>query len=97
MTINEVLLLPPRASCSILVSFESLYGTCVDFPSVRAFITMPNIVKLLFIFFASSNRFPSAPVFDIFSLPAKSTRYSFPVFAEKVAVSVYVIVIIKIA
>jgi hypothetical protein len=46
--------LPPNDSDKILVSFDSLYGTCVAFLSVKATITFPRVVRLLFIFFASS-------------------------------------------
>jgi len=53
--IREVLELPPRDSCNSLVSFESLYGTCDAFPSVRALITPPSAARLLLIFWASVN------------------------------------------
>ena len=72
--INHVLEFPPSDSCKILVNFESLYGTWVDFPSVRLFITNPRELNDLLIFFASSNVWPVAPVFDIFSDPARSTK-----------------------
>ena len=49
--------------------------------SVNALITFPKLDKLLLIFLASSKILPSAPVFEIFSLPAKSTKKSFPVLA----------------
>lgn len=38
--ISTVLEFPPKESCRILVSLLSLYGTCVCFSSVRAFITL---------------------------------------------------------
>lgn len=38
----------------------------VDFPSVRALMTLPKAVKLVLIFFASSKVLPSAPVFPTF-------------------------------
>jgi hypothetical protein len=43
---------------------------------------MPSVVKLKLIFFASSKVFPVAPVFEILSLPAKSTKLSFAYFFE---------------
>jgi len=52
--------------------------------SDKALITFPNAVKLAFIFLASYKIFPSAPVLDIFSLPAKSTRISLADFASPV-------------
>ena len=48
----------PKGLLQILVSFESLYGTCCDTPSVRAVITLPKFVSDLFIFFA----FESVPL-----------------------------------
>lgn len=42
---------------SILVSLESLKGTCVS-PSESALITIPRVTKELLMFFASSNRVP---------------------------------------
>ena len=47
--------LPPRDSCRILVSFESRYGTWLDFPSVNELMTIPKADSDLLIFFASSN------------------------------------------
>ena len=81
--IKHVLEFPPKDSDNIRVSLESLYGTWVDFPSVKAVITIPSDVRLLFIVLASSNNFPLAPVFEIFSDPAKSTRNNLPDFEEK--------------
>ena len=81
--INEVLELPPKDSCRRRVSFESLYGTWDDLPSVKAFITYPRAVKLLLMFWASVKVSPFAPVLLILSDPARSTRYILPVFWEK--------------
>mmetsp|Transcript_8950 Transcript_8950/g.24111 ORF Transcript_8950/g.24111 Transcript_8950/m.24111 type:complete len:202 (+) Transcript_8950:147-752(+) len=50
--IIKVLLFPPRESCSILVSFESLYGTCCLF-SDRALITLPSASSPLLILIPS--------------------------------------------
>ena len=47
---------------------------------VNACITFPNDDNDKFIFFASSNVSPIAPVFDTFSLPAKSTKFNIPFF-----------------
>ena len=44
------------------------------------------IVRDLLIILASSKVIPEDPVFAIFSLPAKSTRYNLPVFASRVFV-----------
>uniref|UniRef100_A0A182J2R4 Uncharacterized protein n=1 Tax=Anopheles atroparvus TaxID=41427 RepID=A0A182J2R4_ANOAO len=70
--------LPPSDSCRMRVSFESRYGMCVLLPSARAEITLPSADSDLLMFFASSSTVPSAPVFDTFSEPARSTRYSLP-------------------
>ncbi len=51
---------------------------CWDFPSTNALITFPNALKDKFIFVASFNLSPYAPVLLNLSLPAKSTRFSFP-------------------
>jgi len=53
---------PPNDSCNIRVSFESRYGMCVFLSSANADITLPKADNDLFIFFASSNTVPSAPV-----------------------------------
>ena len=80
--IRQVFALPPRDSYNTLVNFESLYGIWVLFPSVKAVITIPNPVRDLLIIFASSKVYPVAPVLEIFSEPARSTRYNLPVFDE---------------
>ena len=56
---------------------------CVVFLSVNALITIPSVVNDLLIILASSSNVPSAPVFDIFSEPARSTKYSLPVLCER--------------
>ena len=71
---RHVFALPPKDSWRTRVNLESLYGMCWDLPSVRLFMTRPNVVSDLLIVFASSNVRPVAPVFEIFSEPAKSTR-----------------------
>ena len=81
--IREVLALPPSESYSTRVSLESRYGTWEDFLSVSANMTFPKADKDLLMFFASSSLFPSAPVFPTFSLPARSTKYNFPVLLLK--------------
>ena len=95
--IRSVFELPPSDSDSILVSFDSLYGICYTFLSVRATMTLPSVVKLLLIFLASSKTCPYAPVFDIFSEPAKSTRNSLPVLHEPSSLFCIVIVSTNIA
>ena len=74
VTIRHVFELPPRDSLSIRVSFDSRYGICEIFLSVKALITLPNVVRDWLILFASSRVYPSAPVFAILSEPAKSTK-----------------------
>lgn len=82
VTIRVVLEFPPKESFNIFVSLESRYGTWPYFFPLyeSALITFPKLVRLKFIFFASSKTFPSAPVFDIFSDPAKSIKNSLLVF-----------------
>ena len=55
---SAVFELPPSDSYRIWVSFESLYGICVDLPSVNLLITIPKVVKLLLIFCASLSAAP---------------------------------------
>lgn len=78
VTIRVVLEFPPSDSLSKRVNLEFLYGTwpCPPRLSDKALITVPKLVKLRLIFLASYSTFPSAPVFDIFSLPARSMRKS---------------------
>jgi len=40
--ISVVLALPPKDSYKILVNLLSLYGICLDLPSVSELITLPN-------------------------------------------------------
>ena len=84
LTIKLVKQFPPKLSWSSLVSLDYRYGTWLLLWSLKAFITLPKAVKLVLIFLASSKTFPSAPVFDIFSLPAKSTRHILAVQASPV-------------
>lgn len=49
-------------------------------------MTIPSALRLLLIFLASSSVWPVAPVLPIFSLPARSTRKSEPVFCVPVSV-----------
>ena len=55
---RQVFELPPKDSDNILVSFDSLYGTCYAFLTVKASITLPRAIRLLLIFFASSKVWP---------------------------------------
>lgn len=48
--------------------------------SASADMTFPNTVKLLLIEVPSFNLSPLAPVFDIFSEPAKSTKFIYENF-----------------
>lgn len=52
VTMRVVLEFPPNDYWSTLVSLLSRYGTCVDFPSVNALMTLPKAVKLTLIFLA---------------------------------------------
>jgi hypothetical protein len=81
--INDVLELPPSVSYSMWVNLESLYGICDDLPSVSLKITKPRVVSDLLIFYASFKPTPTTPVFEILSLPARSTKKILPVFEEK--------------
>lgn len=77
----NVLELPPNEFWSILVRFDSLNGTTQSlfFPisfSAKVLIHLPNTVRDKFIEEPSFNHCPWAPVFDAFSLPAKSTKFS---------------------
>ena len=47
---------------------------------VNEWITFPNAESDKFIFLASSNVSPIAPVLETFSLPAKSTKFNIPFF-----------------
>mmetsp|Transcript_29973 Transcript_29973/g.88969 ORF Transcript_29973/g.88969 Transcript_29973/m.88969 type:complete len:209 (-) Transcript_29973:603-1229(-) len=80
---RDVLALPPSDSCSTRVSLESRYGTWVDFLSVSALMTLPSAERERLMFLASSSRSPDAPVLATFSLPARSTKCSFPTFTER--------------
>ena len=93
--ISNVFELPPSDSDKILVSFDSLYGICDTFLSVRATITLPSVVKLLLMFLASSNTYPYAPVLEIFSEPAKSTKNSLPTLHDPSSLLSMVIVKMK--
>lgn len=58
-------------------------------------ITNPKHDKLVLIFLASSKTFPVAPVYEIFSHPARSIKKSLPVLADKSIKLFYVIDIIN--
>jgi len=70
--------LPPSESCNSRVNFESLYGICLDYPSTKDEITLPNAVRDKLIFIPSFNVCPVAPVLEDLSEPAKSTKLSLP-------------------
>ena len=79
----QVLELPPNESFNKNVSFESLYGICLDFPyatSTKELITKPKVVKDLLILVASFNLSPTAAVYFYLSEPARSTKCSFELF-----------------
>lgn len=79
---NVVLLLPPKDYCNILVSFESLYGTCYFFYDVNALMTLPSALSDLLMFLAYYNCWPTTPVLPTFYEPAKSTKYNLLCFVE---------------
>ena len=66
-------------------------GKCLfSFPflfSVKALMTLPKADNDLLIILASSNVCPLAPVLEIISLPAKSTKHNLPCFVLPVVVS----------
>ena len=80
MAIRVVLQFPPKLSSNNLVIFEFLYGIWILllFKSVRDAITLPKAESEVLIFLHSSNLAPVAPVKLALSLPAKSTKLSFP-------------------
>ena len=69
---------PPNASRSNLVSLLSRYGMCTDL-STSAVMTRPSATSDVLIAPASFARLSLAPDREMFSLPAKSTRFSLPV------------------
>mmetsp|Transcript_66742 Transcript_66742/g.211235 ORF Transcript_66742/g.211235 Transcript_66742/m.211235 type:complete len:280 (+) Transcript_66742:1076-1915(+) len=77
--IMSVVELPPRESCSILVSLLSRYGTWLPRlrSSPRAEMTFPRARRPLLMFTLSLKRCPIAPVFLLRSEPARSTRWNF--------------------
>merc|ERR550537_892954 len=77
--------LPPIASWSIRVSFESRKGMCLIFGSVIALITCPSADSDLLIDLASSICCPFAPVFFAVSDPARSHRVILEVLSEPVS------------
>ena len=68
---------PTSESCSISVSFESRYGTCLFFVT-RAAITFPSAESDLLMYLASVSCCPVASDFFSRSLPARSTSCNFP-------------------
>mmetsp|Transcript_24839 Transcript_24839/g.49442 ORF Transcript_24839/g.49442 Transcript_24839/m.49442 type:complete len:203 (-) Transcript_24839:454-1062(-) len=79
--IMTVLQLPPRESFSSRVNFESLYGTnCPLFDrSPKAVIQFPRASKLRLMLAPSVSLMPLFLVTAALSLPARSTRLSFPI------------------
>ena len=87
---HHVRVLPPRLSCSSLVSLLSRYGICVRVALVNALMTFPKQDKLLLMLVSSckclrrtySLSFSTRPTgvpsrsTTIFSLPARSARLS---------------------
>ena len=63
---------------------------------VNAWITFPKEESDKFIFFASSNVSPIAPVLETFSLPAKSTKFNIPFFIKFYFFNICIISIIII-
>lgn len=80
---NVVLEFPPKDSCKRRVNFDYLYGIC-PFPPPSASILMhcPSDVRDWLILLASTRRYPSTAVLEVFSEPAKSTKHSLPSFLD---------------
>ena len=72
VAIIHVFVRPPRESCRILVSLDSLYGIC-GVLSTSAVMTLPRVSRDWLIFPASRALLSTAPERPMFSLPAKST------------------------
>lgn len=81
VAIKNVLEFPPKESRSRHVNFESLYGICdLVFSLAKALITIPNVVRDLFMLPAYLSLSPEAAVIFCLSEPAKSTKCSLGVF-----------------
>lgn len=68
---------------------ESRYGICFGFDlafefSASADITVPNVSNERFMLQPSFKRSPSLPVFETFSLPARSIRLSLLTFSPEI-------------
>ena len=75
-----VLLFPPRAFFSSLVSTESLNGTLTFFPddlSARAAIQLPRLLRDWLIAAPSFSLSPVAPVLEALSLKQKRNKLTF--------------------
>lgn len=75
MTINEVLLFPPRESYKSLVNLESRKGTKLPLESDKECMHFPRTLSELLIERASCSLSPVALDFLTLSEPAKSTKY----------------------
>nr|GMD14177.1 hypothetical protein BC937DRAFT_88563 [Ipomoea batatas] len=73
----QVFVFPPRESLNNLVNLLSLISRWPEC-STKAFMTRPSVSKLLLISPASLALPSLAPERDMFSDPARSTRFSFP-------------------
>ena len=80
---------PPKESFNIKVNLEFLKGICLLPGVVKDIITIPKVVNDWFIFCASFNLCPSAPVFAILSGPAKSTNDKW-FFLTKPSIELYI-------
>ena len=78
---RAVFAFPPNDCFKKRVSWESQKGICF-WPSVRALIHIPRVVRERLMFWASFNVWPVAPVFSILSDPARSTRFKTETFEE---------------
>jgi hypothetical protein len=75
--------LPPSDDCRMRVSFESRNGTCAPgLPSESAAMQLPSADSDLLMFLASVSVSPLAPVFFVFSEPARSHRLSTPFLTD---------------
>merc|ERR1719401_2077053 len=90
----KVFAVPPKLSCMSIVSLWLRYGITFV-PAVMALMTSHNAVSDLVISIASLCISPVTCVFEIRSLPARSTIVIFPVLVRPVTLSVIDNLIVK--
>lgn len=81
-----VLELPPSDSYNRRVNFDWRYGIWpLLSPSASILMHWPSVVSDALMLLASTRRWPSAAVFDVFSEPARSTKHNFPSYLDSSA------------